>query len=118
MHIQSVIQHLWHFKSAPPFTAAEDLPPWPEPDLQCNKGESELEYEEEEELIRYVKPTLRLHFIFPACLCSLVKFPRQEENPEPELSALRRLRVRFHHMDTMKIKTFEVIGNNKTQGRQ
>lgn len=31
-------------------------------------------WEEEEELIRSAKPTLRLHFIFPGCLRSLVNF--------------------------------------------
>lgn len=45
-------------------------------------------------------------------------FPRQEEDPEPELSALRHFSLRFHHMDTVKMKTFELIQNNKIEGRQ
>lgn len=39
-----------------------------------------LEYEEEE-LIRHVKPTLGLHFIFPGCLCSLVNFRDKRKIP-------------------------------------
>lgn len=57
-------------------------------------------------------------FHLPCLFVFFGKFPRQEENSEPEPSALRRSRVRFHHMDTVKMKTFELIRHNKIQGRR